>query len=322
MKKLVDLISTNDVGEILEHIHAMIAFVGRNGVLISWNRAFESYKAKHPQAENLQDCFTQKEKTKIQDRLDDKRLDQFVIELGTDDEAKTIFCECVLIPLANEHFLFIAERFDTGALLQEVIQHLNRQVNMFQTESESAKKNVRNKQIEVDAIVAQVHELSHIDALTFLPNRRMIVRELQDEILRAERYNMPLSISVADIDLFKKVNDTYGHLVGDEVLRHVAHQLRDHIRHPDIAGRYGGEEFLILLPNTASAEAAEQAARLCQYVRETSVNLKNHVLNVTISIGVAQFQNGIDTWETLLNRADIAMYEAKNNGRDRWVVAE
>jgi diguanylate cyclase (GGDEF)-like protein len=322
MKKLVDLISTNDAGEIFEHIHAMVALVERNGVLISWNRAFESYKVKHPLAETLQDCFTQKEKTIIQGRLDDNHQDQFVVELGTDDEAKTVFCDCVLIPLADGRVLFIAERFDTGSLLQEVIHYLNRQVNLFQTESESAKKNVRNKQIEVDAIVAQVHELSHIDALTFLPNRRMIVRELQDEILRAQRYNTPLSISMADIDLFKKVNDTYGHLVGDEVLRHVAHLLRDHIRHPDITGRYGGEEFLILLPNTVSAEAAGQAARLCQYVRETSVNVKNLVLNVTISIGVAQFQNGVDTWETLLNRADTAMYEAKNSGRDGVMVAK
>jgi diguanylate cyclase (GGDEF)-like protein len=195
-------------------------------------------------------------------------------------------------------------------------------MKMFQVESESAKKIARNKQIEVEGIVTQANEVAQVDALTFLPNRRMIVRELQDEVLRAERYNTLLSISVADVDFFKRVNDTYGHIAGDEVLRQVAYQLRDHIRHPDLAGRYGGEEFLILLPNTASTEAAEQAARLCKYVRETNVSVNNHILNVTISIGVAQFRHGLDTWDTLLNRADNAMYEAKGNGRDRWVVAE
>jgi diguanylate cyclase (GGDEF)-like protein len=88
-----------------------------------------------------------------------------------------------------------------------------------------------------------------------------------------------------------------------------------------LAGRYGGEEFLILLPNTASAEASEQAERLCKHVRETKVPVNNHILSVTISIGVAQFQHGVDTWDTLLNRADNAMYDAKRTGRDRVAMA-
>jgi len=149
----------------------------------------------------------------------------------------------------------------------------------------------------------------------------MIVRELQSEVLRVQRYNNPLSISVVDIDHFKNVNDTYGHQVGDEALRQVAYQLRDHIRHPDMAGRYGGEEFLILLPNSDSKAAAEQASRLCRQVRETDIQVDGNTLALTISIGIAQFRNGEDTWETLLNRADNAMYEAKTEGRDRWVVA-
>jgi diguanylate cyclase (GGDEF)-like protein len=322
MKKLAGLISMDSVGEMLEHIHAMVVLVEREGTLISWNRAFESHKAVCPHAENLQDCFPEKEKKQIHDRLSHAQRDQFVLELGLDGDAKTIFCDCMLIPLADERALFVAERFATDASLQEVIQRLNRRMKMFQVESESAKKIARNKQIEVDGIVTQANEVAQVDALTFLPNRRMIVRELQDEVLRAERYKTPLSISVADVDFFKRVNDIHGHIAGDEVLRHVAYQLRDHIRHPDLAGRYGGEEFLILLPNTASREAAEQAARLCKYVRETNVNVNGHILNVTISIGVAQFRHGVDTWDTLLNRADNAMYEAKNSGRDRLVVAD
>ena len=322
MKQLAELLSTSDTGKILEHIHAMVVLVERDGILVSWNRAFELYKINFPDAVNLQDCFAEKEKAKLAERLHLNQPDQFVVELGSDADEKTIFYNCALMLLDDERFLFIAERSDTNSSLQEIIQHLSRRLKMFQVESESAKKIARNKQTEVEAILTQAKELSNVDALTFLPNRRMIVRELQDEVLRAGRYNTPLSISVVDVDFFKNVNDTYGHLVGDEVLRNVAYQLRDHIRHPDLAGRYGGEEFLILLPNTESAEAAEQAVRLCKYVRETKVHVNNHVLSVTISIGVAQFQPGADTWDSLLNRADNAMYEAKNNGRDCLFVAK
>jgi len=320
MKNMANLITAKDVGEMLEHIHAMVVLVEQDGTLVSWNRAFGAYKENFPLEVTLQNCFTQK--ATIQNKLNIGQRDQFVIEIGTDGEAKTIFCDCMLTPLAGGHMLFVAERFKTDTSLQEDVQRLSRRMKMFKLESESAKRIARNKQIEVEGIMAQADEIARVDALTFLPNRRMIVSELQDEVLRAARYNTSLSISVADVDLFKKVNDTYGHIAGDEVLRHVAYQLRDHIRHPDMAGRYGGEEFLILLPNTASTEAAEQAARLCKYVREAKVPINNHILNVTISVGVAQFRHGEDTWDTLLNRADNAMYVAKKNGRDRFFVAE
>ena len=193
---------------------------------------------------------------------------------------------------------------------------------MFKVESESAKKIARNKQIEMESVMIQAREVAQIDALTFLFNRRMIVRELQDEVLRAERYNNTLSISIIDVDKFKLVNDTYGHPAGDEVLKQVACQLRDHIRHPDTVGRYGGEEFLILLPNSNAIAATKQAIRLGKEIREMVVTIKEHKLKVTVSIGIAQFKAGVDTWDTLLNRADNAMYEAKNNGRDCWFVAD
>jgi diguanylate cyclase (GGDEF)-like protein len=300
----------------------MVALVERDGALVSWNPAFDAYRGSNLLAANLQDCFPEKEKSKIDDKLKANQRDQFTLELGVDEEKKAIFSDCSLMPFADGRILFVAERFDTDTSLQEIVQHLSRQVKMFQVESESAKKIARNKQTEVEAILAQANELSNVDALTFLPNRRMIIRTLQDEVLRVARYAAPFSISVVDVDFFKRVNDTFGHLVGDEVLRHIAYQLRDHIRHPDIVGRYGGEEFLILLPNTEAAEATEQAARLCKSVREAQVPVNGHDLKITISIGVAQYLPGVDTWDTLLNRADSAMYEAKKKGRDCWAMLE
>jgi diguanylate cyclase (GGDEF)-like protein len=322
MKKLSDLITTNDVEEILGHVCAMIVLLEHDGTLLAWNHTFAAYKEKSPLAANLLECFPEKERSKIDDALKANQREHFVIELGTDEEKRAIFYNCSLIPLEGGRLVLIADHLDSDTSLQEIVQRLNRQVKMFQVESESAKKIARNKQTEVDAIVAQADELSNMDVQTFLPSRRMIIKALKDEILRVERYVGPFSVSVVDVDHFKNVNDVYGHLVGDEVLKHVAYQLQDHIRKPDVVGRYGGEEFLILLPSTNAAEAAEQAARLCKFVRESQVSVNAHLLGVTISIGVTQYLPGIDTWDILLNRAESALYESKKKGGDRWSVVK
>jgi diguanylate cyclase (GGDEF)-like protein len=326
MKQLMDLISTKDVGEAFEHIHAMIALVEHDGTLVSWNRAFGSFKKLFPTAEKLGDFFSLNDKDQIISKLTSNTKEHWVVNLSipVGEGEFIIYCDCLLIPMAEEHVLFIAEEVNSDSAFQGIVERLNRKVKLFQIESEVTKKIARNKQIEMEAVMVQAAEVAQIDALTFLLNRRMIVRKLQDEVLRAERYNSLLSISVVDVDHFKAVNDTYGHSVGDEVLRQVAGQLQDHIRHPDIVGRYGGEEFLILLPSSDAKAAAEQAMRLCKHMREMTVPIHHgeQTINITISIGVAQFQNETDTWDTLLNRADNAMYEAKSKGRDRWVVAE
>jgi len=326
MKKLVDLISTNDAGEMLEHIHAMVALVERDGTLVSWNRAFGSIKKLFPAANKLEELFSQSDRDQILSRLGSNAEEHWVAKLPIPEveEDFNIYCDCLLVPASEERVLFIAEEVNSDSAFQGIVERLNRRVKLFQIESEVTKRIARNKQIEMEAVMVQAQEIAEIDALTFLLNRRMIVRKLQDEVLRAERYNSLFSISVVDVDHFKVVNDTHGHSTGDEVLRQVASQLQDHIRHPDIVGRYGGEEFLILLPSSNANAAAEQAQRLCKHMRElvVPINHGGQTIKITVSIGIAQFQNGKDTWETLLNRADNAMYEAKNKGRDRWVVAE
>jgi diguanylate cyclase (GGDEF)-like protein len=322
----VDLISTKNVGEMLEHVYAMIALVERDGTLVSWNRAFGSFKKLFPAAKKLGDFFSDDDKDQVTFKLTSNIKEHWVVNLPipVGEGEIIIYCDCLLIPMEEERVLFIAEEVNSDSAFQGVVERLNRQVKLFRIESEISKRIARNKQIEMEGVMVQAAEVAQIDALTFLLNRRMIVRKLQDEVLRAERYNSLLSISVADVDHFKVVNDTYGHSVGDEVLRQVAGQLQDHIRHPDVVGRYGGEEFLILLPSSDSNAAAEQAMRLCKHMRETTVPVHHseEAISITVSIGVAQFRNGVDTWETLLKRADNALYEAKNNGRDRWVVVE
>ncbi len=321
MKKLEQLISPNNLVGLFDNIHAMIALVQSDGVLISWNHAFEEIKNSSASVNKLENIFSEKDRSLVVSKLAFASHDNWIAEVVL-NEATFVVCDCTLIPMANGNSLFIAETVDSDPVVQQTIERLNRQVKMFKIESESAKKIARNKQIEMESVMIQAREVAQIDALTFLFNRRMIVRELQGEVLRAERYNNTLSISIIDVDKFKLVNDTYGHPVGDEVLKQVACQLRDHIRHPDTVGRYGGEEFLILLPNSDAKAATEQAVRLGKEIREMVVTIKEHELKVTVSIGIAQFKAGVDTWDTLLNRADNAMYEAKNNGRDCWFVAD
>jgi diguanylate cyclase (GGDEF)-like protein len=127
---------------------------------------------------------------------------------------------------------------------------------------------------------------------------------------------------MVDIDNFKNINDTYGHVAGDEVLRKLAGELRNHIRHPDVIGRYGGEEFLVVLPYSTVKAAAEQAERLRKYVQSLVIQSGENEITLTISMGLAQYKIHNEDWQSLLSRADAALYQAKNSGRNRWVIAE
>lgn len=321
MKEMAELIKEHGLEAVLGHIHALAVLLENDGTLVSWNPAFAECKKTSPSITNLEGFFSNKDRPLFTANLALRAQNRWFAGFETEGEKITHY-DCLLIPMPNERFLFVAEPVELDPASQQIIERLNRQVKLFKMESEFAKKIARNKQIEMEAVMVQANEVAQVDALTFLLNRRMIVWKLQDEILRANRYNNPFSISLVDIDHFKKINDLHGHLAGDEVLRQVAYQLRDHIRHPDEVGRYGGEEFLILLPNTISASAVEQAGRLSRQIRETPIDVHDVSVQITVSIGIAQLQAGVDTWETLLKRADTAMYEAKKNGRDRWVVAD
>lgn len=200
------------------------------------------------------------------------------------------------------------------------IQRLKDELQKTRAELEKARRQLKAKDIEINAVRVQAEEVSHTDSLTYLPNRRQIINVIQNEVHRAERYLTPLSISMIDIDHFKKINDTFGHAAGDQVLRQLATKLRESIREPDMVGRYGGEEFLVVLPSTRLKDAAEQAARLCKLVRSAEFEAGEKI-QLTISIGVAEYQVGEQDWQKFLNRADLAMYEAKNKGRDQWVTS-
>ena len=160
-----------------------------------------------------------------------------------------------------------------------------------------------------------------LDALTNLNNRRQFETRLGQEISITKRQGNPLCAMMIDIDFFKKVNDTYGHAAGDEVLRTVAQIIKQTLRESDIPARYGGEEFAILLPFTHLDEAKIVGERLRKAVENAKITINQEtedekVINVTISVGIAEFDN-IESGEILFERADKALYEAKSNGRNQ-----
>jgi len=161
--------------------------------------------------------------------------------------------------------------------------------------------------------------LSDTDTLTELNNRRYIDRALEQEIKHAERYGHPLAVALIDIDHFKHVNDTYGHACGDKALVAVAQQIRLCIREVDLAGRYGGEEFLLVFPNSAIDDSAHVMERLRRNIESLVVDCTHGL--VTISGGIVIHKHG-ETLSRLVSRADKLLYRAKQGGRNRIMVTD
>lgn len=159
--------------------------------------------------------------------------------------------------------------------------------------------------------------LARTDALTGLANRRAFDEAAEQEVQRALRYNTPLSLVLTDIDRFKAINDRFGHHVGDQVLQHFARILSDSVRNIDLVGRWGGEEFAILMPGTDLEEAARAAERMRLAVQDAVPPLDDRECLYTASFGVAAFRAETPTIASLLGRADAALYRAKDLGRNR-----
>jgi two-component system cell cycle response regulator len=166
-------------------------------------------------------------------------------------------------------------------------------------------------------------EMAITDQLTGLHNRRYMARHLDSLISNAQKSNKPLAFLIMDIDHFKSVNDTHGHDIGDEVLREFANRISANIRGIDLACRYGGEEFVVVMPDTDVDFAYTIAERLRKSVETTPIEISRApgALNVTISIGIAASAGGDDNAEKLLYRADQALYRAKREGRNRVIKA-
>lgn len=312
-RQLSSLFAQCGIDDFLEFTSSLVSILDKEGRLLSWNLSMEKLKRLMPEARYAREflslpsqiLFDEFLKTALTERIRKQANLEFSWENRWSD------CAALFVPLPADCVLFIAEPIPALRNLEAISAELER-----------IKRSLANKETELKAVLAQADEVSHTDALTFLPNRKRIVADLQREAMFSDRYGTPLAISMVDIDFFKNINDTYGHLAGDDVLRKLAIELRDHIRHPDTIGRYGGEEFLVVLPHSTLQAATEQADRLCRHIRSLMIPSGQHKIMLTVSIGVAQYKIHKEDWQSFLSRADNALYHAKSAGRDRWLVSE
>ena len=173
---------------------------------------------------------------------------------------------------------------------------------------------------ELKAAHARIEELAQVDELTGLLNRRYIMKTLNEEMARAQRFGGACSVAIIDLDFFKRINDQYGHPVGDEVLRTFAITLFANLRAVDKLGRYGGEEFLMILPDTAKDQAVRTLDRLRSIASEVDWAAIAKMMNVTMSAGISEVRQQ-DSAIDILARADAALYTAKDAGRNRVIAA-
>jgi len=214
--------------------------------------------------------------------------------------------------------------------LENISKHIKDYRDVENKRYSKAQKNVFEMQNKMMSLEKETESLRHVivqknkqalfDALTEIPNRLAYDQKAEEEIARWKRFNNPLSLAIWDVDLFKKVNDTYGHKAGDKVLKTIAQLLNGRIRETDFLARFGGEEFVMLLPGTIEEETLRLVNDLREKVESCGFHYHGDSVKITVSCGVSSFREG-DTLEQVFERADQALYKAKENGRNQCVIA-
>lgn len=208
----------------------------------------------------------------------------------------------------------LGENFDIPASVLDEIQKNIEDIILNFDIPEGNKIDVIKK---INFMYSQTRFLSVTDPLTGLYNRRHFEDNLEREFLRASRYNNHLSFAIIDVDFFKKVNDTYGHSTGDYVLKEVAYLILQCFRKTDMVFRYGGEEFAVIVTETPIERAVVPLERLRKSIEEYPFNYNGQPIKVTVSIGVSEVNEKVESVHQLFEDADKALYKAKQNGRNQ-----
>jgi len=213
---------------------------------------------------------------------------------------------------SKEYFLFILQdkRKKIGFLaLKGVDQDDYENINILGHQFALALRRVE--------LYQELERIAITDGLTELNTRRHTLERLDEEFARSQARNIKLSFLMVDVDYFKRYNDQYGHLTGDQILREIGFIIKDNIREIDIAGRYGGEEFCVILPDTNQDGAQYAAERIRQAAENALIKVYDAKVNITVSIGVATYPDHAKKADELIDKADWALYRAKKQGRNR-----
>jgi diguanylate cyclase len=303
---------------IVDRAHAGIFVVNRKREIVLWNQFMELHsgrKAAELMGKNLFDEFPELPRQWLERKIENV----FILKNFS-------FSSWEQRPYLFE---FSYNRPITGGYKQ--MEHMRQDATLMPVKDESGEvqyicfslfdvTDASIYQMQLQERTEQLKRASDHDGLTQLYNRRFIEESLAKEFGRSRRYGHTLSIILCDIDHFKQVNDNYGHLVGDEVLREVSRRLKAGVRVSDQLGRYGGEEFLAILPETDTKGGQILAERLRQAVECEPIEAKGHSLNVTISLGLAELHGSCLSYEQLIHEADQALYQAKAQGRNQVIL--
>uniref|UniRef100_A0A7C4RQB6 diguanylate cyclase n=1 Tax=Desulfatirhabdium butyrativorans TaxID=340467 RepID=A0A7C4RQB6_9BACT len=270
----------------------------------------------HPFSEFLTDPDARMIKERLASRIPPESCGFLLNVVDADLAPQTL--QCWEICLSRDQRLILGELPEHRChLLQQELLELNNQLATLSRETARQKKELARALEERDAAYRKMAEMAFHDPLTLLANRRKLEETFHLEVERASRLGQPLTVVMMDIDHFKSINDTYGHAMGDQVLKELARTVSRQARPYDLVSRYGGEEFLILMPGIGIEQGKSAAERFRTCVSEARIDGIPHP--VTASFGVATLKPG-QLPHTVFDRADQALYRAKATGRNRVVV--
>ena len=305
--------ASNQIENLLSSIVSVLIGVAINDNITHWNKVAENLfdvRAEDVLNTSFPNCGINWEWNRIYEGIADSILLEKITHLSNVEfigkEGKAGYLDMTINAIMDQ------KKEVTGFLLfgEDVTE---KELNKALLEEIENRKKV---ELELTRLNSELERLAKEDPLTGLPNRRFFMDQFEKEFQRAQRYSMDLSMMILDVDHFKMINDTHGHQVGDKVLISLANVIRDSLRSSDMAGRYGGEEFCIFLPQTDAQQAVAVAEKLRNAVSLLQFHGEND-FSMTCSIGVTVLHSGDIDITGIIRRADEALYEAKETGRNR-----